>query len=74
MNDARRRGEDAENCGACIFWAKNQWFNAGECRRHSPGRVESPMGKQLDGAAWPQTGESDWCGEFQPASPIPERG
>ena len=54
-----------KKCELCNFWypkGKNRTTSGeilyGECRRNTPNGVDGR-------AKWPNTNESDWCGEFK---------
>jgi len=57
-----------ERCLNCRFWQALQ-AEHGICRRNSP--VPRDLEQALDGrsvvyrVSWPETHETDWCGDFQ---------
>lgn len=59
-------------CENCIFHNDKPGDMRGECRRHAPrvsivGFHDPSMGyRQFDVTNWPQTENSDWCGEGLP--------
>lgn len=50
----------SETCENCIYWAENK-----QCRRRSPSLIFNPDGQS--GTDWPQTEDTDWCGEWKTA-------
>lgn len=54
------------SCGNCKYWKRySPEDDRGECRRHSP--VYNIHGT----SRWPQTIETDWCGDFEKKDPQP---
>lgn len=47
-------------CAGCLHWEPARAGPLGECRRYAP-TAASPV--------WPETDQSDWCGDFEPAIP-----
>jgi len=60
--------EKIERCKNCRFWQLLEG-ERGICRRNSP--LPRDLEQAQDGrsviyrVSWPETHESDWCGEFQ---------
>lgn len=54
--------ESESRCGDCRFYDKA----IPSCRRHPP-----ILHRGLSG--WPVVTATDWCGEFKPADPSPDR-
>jgi len=58
MNDVK--------CDSCVFWCRNDKDSVlGECRKNPPAVVIYPDADY--GTLWPETLETDWCGEHQHA-------
>lgn len=66
----------AERCGTCRFWVSDGGEDSnmelvGECRSSAPVRINLDLPEEdrfLSNqyrAIWPETGEGDWCGEWQ---------
>lgn len=62
-----------DNCGNCRFWILSG--QAGDCRRRAPTITLQSLWPAKDSEAeqaliayWPNTGETDWCGEFEAAA------
>lgn len=63
-------------CDQCRFWKLGALYQRenerlGDCRFHAPQPfTRSHDSEDFDHEAWwPETGASDWCGEFQPIAP-----
>lgn len=59
---------EAQFCNNCKFW-KQEIEPYGLCRRHAPKSLGSVYKGEKDKLAttakWPQTQNTDWCGEWQ---------
>ena len=66
-------------CASCRWWLRHEPFHVyGDCRRFPPLNTLSVSGREVMGgrvevsmvshpqASWPNTHESDWCGEHAP--------
>ncbi len=55
-------------CKTCLWWIRMN-ASEGECHRHAPvpivGMREAEEPDNF-GAYWPETGEDDFCGEWNP--------
>lgn len=56
-----------DSCKTCWFWKPigasfNDGGDLGDCRRKSPVISGNDRGRNMP--AWPQTFNSDWCGEY----------
>jgi hypothetical protein len=56
----------AERCETCRFW-QGHGDGTGNCRRYPPVVYEKDFEVQF----FPNTKESWWCGEYQPATVAP---
>ena len=58
-------GDNAPNCCNCRYW----YQYAQECRRRAPTpeNRDDYVEKEVLTPQWPETGGSDWCGEFEVA-------
>ena len=55
-------------CEVCLFWSRDcKDFQWGSCHRMPPSLVDTASQVDVGEAAayWPNTIESDWCGEFK---------
>jgi hypothetical protein len=60
--------------GATAGRAQKEHQRPGGCRRHAPRPLLIPAGDDNGKPyrpAWPQTAADEWCGEFQPRTPLP---
>lgn len=58
----------AETCATCRFWKRRQpEKRGGQCRRHAPVSIAVGEGRWRD---WPATGDTDWCGDYQPGEAV----
>lgn len=60
-------------CGDCRFWRHSSSTPSaeyGECRRNAPQATLHFSGANR--TYWPETADSDWCGEFQPKESNPQ--
>ena len=61
---------EGERCETCRFW--RSWGDSGdaeksgECHRHAPRPYPQGHSQLTDMTEWPNTGTTDWCGEYQP--------
>lgn len=67
---------DKQGCGACYFWRpRDTDAEIGECHRGHPVIVIGQVEREAEGdcqylAAWPETLNFDWCGEWKPTVPV----
>ena len=55
-------------CTSCAFWEQSgEDSPIGKCRRHAPKPVSYDLDMGTEGAWWPHTEETEWCGEHKPA-------
>ncbi len=52
-------------CESCRFYKPASPIASGQCRRRSKQVVLATSGGVYD-SVWPEVGESDWCGEYEP--------
>lgn len=58
------------SCGSCRFWVLTG--EAGDCRRRAPTITKQSLWPSDSAdvetaliAYWPNTGETEWCGEYE---------
>ena len=51
-------------CRSCLFWLRNQAV-FGWCRRRAPQPYLRTGRADADVWLWPQTAETQWCGEWE---------
>lgn len=62
------------SCEGCGFWDRLGGRARGLCRRSAPRTLMSTSDEGADiRAVWPETLESDWCGQFVPAAIVAGR-
>ena len=59
----------SETCKGCHFWRRLGLIEHGETEnRRGRCKRNAPVDRGMNNAFWPETHESDWCGEFKPLS------
>ena len=56
-----------ERCEQCKFWDRTG-SRFGNCRRYAP---RAAMTREHHIVVWPQTQQTDWCGDFEPSMQRP---
>lgn len=61
-------------CEGCAFWDSRGTAARGLCRRSAPRTLICSLEGEPDvRAVWPETLDSDWCGQFTPAAVLAGR-
>lgn len=59
--------DSGDRCSTCRYWDKNAYDPRGLCRINPPQTFQDSEGNFRHG--WPETRESDWCGQFAASNP-----